>query len=219
MKMTWNDVLKSTRGRWTLVFCFACILFNIFVLPLFYKNVIEPKYGMYLHDVFLNLFIPVNWSKLIFTIIYISVFQTLLSVARKPELILIGLTTYFAVNLLRMGTMYLLTLEPPADMIFLTDPISTKFYPDGTFAKDMFFSGHVSTMTLLVLIEKNRLVRVLKIVGTAIVALLLAWQHVHYTLDLVVAPIATYGVYLIVNNLLKHREMGRKTEEKQPYIG
>jgi hypothetical protein len=33
--------------------------------------------------------------------------------------------------------------------------------------------------------------------------MLLAWQHVHYSVDLVVAPIATYGVFLIVTRLLK----------------
>ena len=46
--------------------------------------------------------------------------------------------------------------------------------------------------------EKNRLAKALKILGTLIIGVLLAWQHVHYTLDLLVAPIVTYGVFLII---------------------
>ncbi|MFZ1677064.1 MAG: phosphatase PAP2-related protein [Saprospiraceae bacterium] len=200
--MSWNELLKSLYARWIIAFCIVSMLIIIFYLPTFYGDIIEPKQGIYLNDVILNLFKPVNWSVLIFTMIYVSVLQTIYSVARHPDLILLGLATYFAVSLIRMGTMYLFTLEPPVDMIFLTDPISTKFYPNGTFAKDMFFSGHVGTMTVLVLIEKNRWARIAKIVFTFVIGVLLAWQHVHYTIDILVAPMVTLVVFYGFKNIL-----------------
>ncbi|MEP6793230.1 MAG: phosphatase PAP2-related protein [Saprospiraceae bacterium] len=176
----------------------------IFYLPVFYGDIIEPKQGIYLNDVVLNLFTPVNWSVLIFSMIYISVLQTIFSVARHPDLILLGLATYFGVSLIRMVTMYFLTLEPPVDMILLIDPISSKFYPDNTFAKDMFFSGHISTMMVLVLIEKNKWARWAKIGFTFAIGVLLAWQHVHYTIDILVAPIVTIVVFYCLKNILGH---------------
>jgi PAP2 superfamily C-terminal len=200
--MSWNELLKLKSARWIIAFCIVSIMIIIFYLPTFYGDVIEPKQGMYLNDIVLNLFTPVNWSVLIFTMIYISVLQTIYSVARHPDLILLGLATYFAVSLIRMVTMYLLTLEPPVDMIFLTDPLSTKFYPNGTFAKDMFFSGHISTMMVLVLIEKNTWARRAKIGFTFAIGILLAWQHVHYTIDILVAPIVTIGVFYGLKNIL-----------------
>ena len=90
-----------------------------------------------------------------------------------------------------------------AGMILLADPISSIAYPDRGFAKDLFFSGHVSTMMVLVLIEKNRLAKILKITGTVIMGFLLAWQHVHYTIDLLAAPVITYGTFLLVKAALK----------------
>ncbi len=201
--MTWKNVLKFPQARWAIAFCMICIVIDVFYLPVFYGDIIQPKHGIYLNDAFLNLFTPVNWSVIIFSIIYLCILQTIFSVAKKPDLILLGLTTYFAVNLFRMATMYFLTLEPPTDMIFLADPISTKFYPPGHFAKDMFFSGHLSTMTLLVLIEKNRLAKKVKFVACAAIGMLLAWQHVHYTIDLLAAPVVTYGIFILIKNFLK----------------
>ncbi len=200
--MTWNELLKSKPARWAIAFCLLCLLMVIFYLPHFYGYVIEPKPGIYVNDIFLNLFTPYNWSVLIFSLIYISIIQTIFSVARYPYFIVLGLTTYFVVTLIRMGTMYFITLEPPVDMIFLSDPLSTKFYPNGTFAKDMFFSGHVSTMMVLVLVEKNRWVRITKIVFTFTIGVLLAWQHVHYTIDILVAPVVTTVVFYSLKNIL-----------------
>ena len=99
--------------------------------------------------------------------------------------------------------MYLITFDPPSDMILLIDPVTSSFYPDAGFAKDLFFSGHVSTMTLMVLLEKNRLARMIKIAGTMIVALFLVWQHVHYSLDIMVAPFMAAAVFYAVRFWLK----------------
>lgn len=203
MKSKWKEVLQLSVFRWAFVFCVFSILVMIFYLPVFYGQIIEPKDGIYLNDVVLNLFTPHNWSVIIFTLIYISILQTAFSVAKDPRLILLGLTLYFAVSLIRMLSMYIFTLEPPLDMILLIDPVSSKFYPDSTFAKDMFFSGHISTMMVLVLIEPKRWARIIKIVFTFSIALLLAWQHVHYTVDLFVAPIVTCLVYYLLRKLFE----------------
>ena len=99
--------------------------------------------------------------------------------------------------------MYMVTLEPPNDMILLADPISSIAYPDRGFAKDLFFSGHICTMMVLVLMERKPVLKFLKIGGTVVMALLLAWQHVHYTIDLLAAPLVTYGAYRILEANLK----------------
>ena len=110
-----------------------------------------------------------------------------------------------------MLTMYSVTLEPPAGMILLADPISSVLYPDNGFAKDLFFSGHVSTMVILVLLENNRIAKILKITGAAIVGVFLAWQHVHYTIDLLAAPFVTYWVFRKIQMSLERTNDGRQS--------
>jgi len=201
--LTWGELFKSWRAWCLIAFCLLALSIIIFYLPSFYNDVIGPKHGILIHDVVLNLFTPVNWSVPTFTIIYLSILQTFFSIVRKPQEILIALSTYLAVNLLRMVAMYALTFEPPADTILLVDPVTSHFYPSGGFAKDLFFSGHISTMTLMILLEKNRVLRIVKICGAVVVALFLVWQHVHYSLDILVAPFVTIGVYTSIRFFLK----------------
>ncbi len=201
--LTWHELWLSSRARGVILFTALALLVIIFYLPVFYKEVIGPKPGMVIHDVVLNQLVPFDWSVATFSIIYLSILQTFLSIVRKPYEVLLALSSYLTISLLRMVAMYILTFDPPADMIMLVDPVTSHFYPSGGFAKDLFFSGHVSTMTLMVLLERKRWLRFLKIAGTLLVALFLAWQHVHYTLDILVAPLAALGVYRSVRQILK----------------
>ena len=196
--MTWKHALQSKRIRLIIIFCVATLLIIVFYMPVFYQEILGPKKGYSINDPFLNFFNPSNWSLPVFVILYLAVIHTVISTLKKPNIALLGLTTYCAVNLLRIVTMYTVTLEPPADMILLADPISSIAYPDKGFAKDLFFSGHISTMVVLVCIEKNRVARLLKITGTVIMGVFLVWQHVHYTIDLLAAPVITYGIYLLI---------------------
>lgn len=201
--MTWEAALGTKRARWALGFSLAVLLMMVLYMPTFYQDIIGPKKGYFLNDPFLNLFKPTDWSLVIFATLYLSVIQTLAASFRKPQAMIVGLTTYCAISVIRMLTMYLVTLEPPIGMILLIDPVTASLvYPDSTFAKDLFFSGHVSTMMVLVLVEQNRIARFLKIAGTSLVGILLAWQQVHYTIDLIVAPFVAVAVYLAVKKIL-----------------
>jgi hypothetical protein len=92
-----------------------------------------------------------------------------------------------------MVTMYAFTLEPPTGIIPLHDPVVDVIaYGGNVFNKDLFFSGHIATLVLfLLLVERSFLKRIL-IVNTVLVAGLILLQRVHYTLDVVAAPLITY---------------------------
>lgn len=205
--MTWREAIRTSRIRWALLFCTATLCMMVFYMPSFYHDIIRPKESILVYDPLLAAMTPVDWSLPIFTLLYIAALQTVFSSFLRPVIFLTGLTTYCAVSITRMATIFLITLEPPADMILLVDPITTFLvYPDSGFAKDLFFSGHVSTMWIFVLVERNAWARMFKIAATLTVGVLLAWQHVHYTLDLVVAPVITVLIFGIVAGLLKGPE-------------
>jgi len=201
--MTWSDALMSTRYRWALAFCTVTLTLIVLYMPAYYLQVIQPKRGFIPWDPVLDILPPIELSLATFTILYIAALQTVITAFRKPDLFILGLSTYSVVSLIRPVTMFLLTFEPPADMILLVDPITSFLvYPDNTFAKDLFFSGHVSTLTVMVLVEPNKVARWAKIAATTVVGLFLVWQHVHYTIDLLVAPLVTYGVFVSIKGSL-----------------
>ncbi len=201
--MTWKEALNTSRYRWALAFCAATLLWMFLFVPFFYRDILTPKQGLLLDDYVLGFFTPIDLSLYIFIILYAATAQTILSHWNDPEVIIVAATVYVAMNIVRTATMYLLTLEPPTGIILLQDPISSLLYPDTGFAKDLFFSGHISTIMVTVFVERNAVARWLKTMGAAVMAILLAWQHVHYSIDLVVAPVATYAVFLIVRRALK----------------
>ena len=196
--MTWKEAFQNTRVRWAIIFCAVTFLLMFLYMPEYYRDVINPRKGILLNDPLLNMFTPRDWYIIIFFILYVAVAHTLFIYRNDAVVFITGVTVYCAVNIVRTITMYALTLEPPAGMILLRDPISSALYPETGFAKDLFFSGHVSTIMVVTLLDTNPVSKALKVAGTVIIAVLLAWQHVHYTIDLLAAPVITYVVFLIV---------------------
>ncbi|MGC4022959.1 MAG: hypothetical protein QM734_13955 [Cyclobacteriaceae bacterium] len=125
-------------------------------LPYFFNNILQPKPGVQLSDPVLNFFTPKDWSIEIFILIYSSTVLSLVFNIAKPKAILLGLQSYVVVNFLRMTSLYLFTLEAPEGTIPLSDPFLTVFaYGKEVFVKDLLFSGHISTLFLLFLIEER----------------------------------------------------------------
>jgi membrane-associated phospholipid phosphatase len=104
---------------------------------------------------------------------------------------------YVVVNFLRIITLYLFTLETPEGIIPLVDPFLEKVAYGGNaaYTKDLFFSGHTSTLFIISLAEKRLGLRIALILSTILIGILLVWQRVHYTIDVIGALLVTFAVY------------------------
>lgn len=196
MPLTWREAVANR----TYLIHFAGWLIGLatFVLPLpyYFNHVIQPKPGILLGDFVHDLLIPVNWSTEIFVLIFAAPILFLLNNFKSPRTILLTLQCYVTVNLMRMATVYLFTLEAPIGIIPLVDPFLSKVvYGNSEFMKDLFFSGHTCTVFILFLIEPKKWVKYLLGLCTGLVGLLLVWQRVHYTIDIVGAIFACGLVY------------------------
>ena len=201
-EFTWKQALQSKRLRLHLFASGVGAIFLISFLPYFFNDILQPKAGVVLNDFILAQLHPTDWSWIIFGIIYLCVLTVVVSNYSKPFVILIGVEAYIVINLFRMITLYSFTLEPPHGIIPLIDPVITKIaYGDTVYLKDLFFSGHVSTLSLLFLIEGNMIRKTLLFIATIVVAFLILWQHVHYTVDVLFAPIFTGLIYFALLKL------------------
>ena len=93
---------------------------------------------------------------------------------------------FIFLSIFRVLTILLVPLDPPGGLITLVDPLSNFFYGAKFVTKDLFFSGHTSTVFLLFLTIPGKTDKKLALIATFIVGLLLLVQHVHYTLDVLV---------------------------------
>lgn len=196
-KQTWNSSLQRAQ----LLIGTVLMLIITFMLPPFF-NLIQKRNGPVLNDWVLAAIPPHNVSVAIFAVIWGMGFYALYRAMEKPTIYITYLWTFIFITILRVLAISLIPLNPPPGLIVLTDPLTAVFYGRSTITKDLFFSGHTSILFLLILCLEKKSDKILATVATIIVACLLLVQHVHYTIDVIAAPIIIYPVHRVVKYLL-----------------
>jgi len=171
------------------------------MLPAFF-NLIQKRTGPVLDDWVLAAIPARNVSWEIFTVIWGMGFYSLWRGIEKPTIYINYLWTFIFVTILRVLAISLIPLDPPKGLIVLTDPLTGVFYGQSTITKDLFFSGHTSILFLTILCLEKKNDKIIASIATLIVACLLLVQHVHYTIDIIAAPIIIYPVFRFVKYLL-----------------
>lgn len=185
--ISWGQALRSPRFSVALLAALAFGAALVLVLPLFFQW-IAAKPGAVPSDPLLARLGPFNVSHATFAVLYGTLVLVVARIAKRPMVVLRGLVAYVVLLLLRMASMALVTLEPPAGIIPLVDPVTQVFYPGATpFLKDLFFSGHTATLALMTLLAPRGAVRGLAALGTLAVAVLVLAQHVHWSVDVLAA--------------------------------
>ena len=177
------------RARFGLVW--GLIAGLVAVVPGFY-GFVQGRPGAHLADPLLALLPAHDVSGPAFALIYGSSLATLAWLLPRPQLLLRGLWAYVLLQALRMAVLWLVPLEPPAGLLLLHDPFMDHVFGAAASARpivrDLFFSGHTATLTLLALCVRGRAGRGALLLATVAVGLLVLVQRVHYTYDVLAAP-------------------------------
>jgi hypothetical protein len=191
----WNIALRKAPFRFQFIGTIITLILLAIFIPHFF-NYIQHRSGFVLHDPILHILTPQDFSWITFTLIYVSLFLGLIDLFQKPEQLILALQAYCIMNFLRIISMLLVPLDEPIAIIVMRDPfVAIVGYGGNVITKDLFFSGHVATMTLLVLVVTNRSLKSVLFGTTILIASLLLVQHVHYTIDVLVAPIFSYASF------------------------
>ena len=189
MRQTWANVWRERSFRAAMFAAGAMAVPLVFCLPLFFHH-IGAKPGSMPPDLLLEAIGPYDVTWLTFTVLYGGIALGLFSARRDPHAVLRGLHAYAILQVLRMISMEVWTFEPPPDIIPLIDPVTAAFYPEGQpFLKDLFFSGHTATLAVIVGLVRSGAMRWILIAATISVGALVIVQHVHWTIDVLAAPV------------------------------
>jgi hypothetical protein len=192
----WRNAWKDGRFRLRCGATVALLACSLTLLGLVLAH-IERRPGVVLDDPILALLPPRSFTALTFGIIYVGLVVALAHLARTPQALVRGVQAYAILMLFRCATMMLTPLGPPAGMIILADPFAEHIVHSPVLTKDLFFSGHTSTMFLLFLAARDRVMRAFFFACTVVVAVTVLWQHVHYTIDVIAAPPFAYAAFAI----------------------
>jgi hypothetical protein len=193
--LSWKEAWNKKPFRLQLIVSLIIIASFMFTWPYFF-DYLEARNGPQLNDWVLNLFPKKDISWVLFFFLYFGIFLSIVSLLRTPMPLLLALETYALVTLLRMLAITLFPLNPPADYIPLREPFAQLFVSDHRIiSKDLFFSGHVATICALFFPLINKKVRWVVFICVVGVAFGVLVQRVHYTIDVLFAPVATFACF------------------------
>ena len=202
--VTWKDawVYRSFRSRTIagLISLSALLLF----FPFFFSLIEARKGGFELTDPVLYSLPAIDLSIPIFIIIYSTTIFTLYKCWKDPSVFIIFLWSFIIMSVLRIISISMLSLEPPSDLIPIKDPITYLFYGKADVTRDLFFSGHTATQFLMFLCLKRKTDKTIALISTVLIAIMVLFQHVHYTVDVIAAPFITYLAYWLTKSFLVH---------------
>ncbi|MHA8053660.1 phosphatase PAP2-related protein [Aquirufa sp. OSTEICH-129A] len=205
VRVNWSKAWEESAFRWK--FIGALLVFLIFPWKADdYFQWIQLREGMLIQDVILANIPPINVSYPIFGIIYCSVVYLLFQLFPSPKTFLWFAWGFNLETVIRLTCIYLIPLNPPINLVDLHDPLAEIFIYGENLAitKDLFFSGHTATMVFVCFFLPKERDKKWAYGLTLVLMGLLLIQHVHYTMDVVAAPIVTIGAIYLVKRWLKY---------------
>ena len=192
----WADAWRDPRFRLRLALSVPALVAVLAFLARF-LTFVEARPGAVLPDPVLAFLVPRDLTWLTFGLIYIGLAFGVARLAAEPRALVVALQAYVLMVLFRIAAMWVTPLEAPPGMIPLHDPLVRLFGPGKLLTKDLFFSGHTSTLFLLALAVPGRRSKGLFLFCTAAVGISVLVQHVHYTIDVLAAPFFAYASFML----------------------
>lgn len=160
-------------------------------------------HGFQLNDFILNAIPAQDYSLPIFIVNWFGIFLGIIISMRTPKRAMTLFIAVIIIILLRSITMYFIPLLPPEGIIPLRDSfLECSFYSEKILLKDLFFSGHTASLALLFFFVDIKLAKYIIGICMVTVATLLLLQHVHYTIDVVAAPLFSYFAIVSSHKLM-----------------
>lgn len=197
----WKNNWQSTDYRRKLISGLIIISFILISLPFFYQA-IEQRNGIKFNDYLLQWLPAYDLSLFIFVTIWSMALLTFHRFRQDPQIFLTFLWGFILINLSRFVSIGLVPLNPPGSLVAIHDPISNYFYGPKFITKDLFFSGHTAAMFLMFLCLKKKTDKILALIATVVIGISVLFQHVHYTMDVFMAPLITYFLWVAARKIV-----------------
>jgi hypothetical protein len=188
---SWKSLIKPSIFRQKFFILIAIALIIIIIMPYLFAF-IQGRGGISWVDPLLDILPSVDLSWPIFVTMYSLAILLIYRCFYNPMLVYNFLKIYIPLTILRFILIFLIPLDPPKDMVSLIDPITQVFYGGVEITRDLFFSGHTSTMFLIYLILEKKWDKYFALIVVFFIPIALLFQHIHYTADVIAAFPITY---------------------------
>jgi PAP2 superfamily C-terminal len=203
-KETWSYAWSQPLFKIKFVVVWLLIFPLLDTFHVFFSH-IEKRDGIVLNDWLLNQFPVHDVSLAVFIFIWGAALLAIIRCIKNPQILMLLLWSYLLVSVSRILCIWLFPLNAPPNLIPLIDPLTNFFYGKQYITKDLFFSGHVSSVFIIFLGLRKKGDKIFTLLLVSCIAVLLLVQHVHYTIDILAAPIASYICYRLSKIIVQYR--------------
>ena len=175
------------------------VLFSLYMLIVQFLVWNRFRSGAILQDPVQQLFTPRDFSFWVFSFTYLCAITFVIYIAARPRDFYHASRAFTFVFVLRAVFIYTIPLLPPIDTIPLRDPFLVFLVGEKKdILNDLFYSGHLTDLSIFIFCCRAKPLKYFYIVAALIVAVMLVWQHVHYTADVLAAPFFAYVFYALL---------------------
>jgi hypothetical protein len=193
----WKELLNDRKFFIKYVLNFV-VCYSIYMLGVRFLLWNRLRPGVVLDDPIQHLFTPLDFSFPTFLLTYVSIVSFIIYLIGRPREFYFGARAFTAAFVLRVGFIYLVPLSTPPQTILLKDPFLDAFiWGNVPITNDLFYSGHVADICIFIFLCRNMVLRYFLIACAAAVGLMVVWQHVHYTADVIASPFFAYACYTV----------------------
>ena len=194
MRYNWREAVaeETFRKYFAANFLFCLTLYMLVVQWLKFNRT---RHGTIVNDPLYNLLPLHDFSYYIFFLTYSATIATILYLIADPQRLHRAFTAFTVLFLIRALCIFFIPLSPWGDMPALRDPFTNFVANEEIIRNDLFFSGHMSDLAFFYFLVGSSLLRRYILVCGVVVGYMLISQHVHYTLDVLAAPVFSYFCY------------------------
>jgi len=87
----------------------------------------------------------------------------------------------------------------------LKDPFGSILYPSRFITRDLFYSGHTAFLFQFFLCSTKKVDRYITFFAAITIGFLLLIQHVHYTIDVALAPAFAFACYWLSKRVIRYQ--------------
>ncbi|MEJ7588205.1 MAG: phosphatase PAP2-related protein [Ferruginibacter sp.] len=195
---SWSEARTSPLFRRKAIVAIVIFTTIMMLLPYFFA-VIEAREGVVLNDWLLQQIPARDCSITLFICLWSTSLLAMVRSFQHPGIFLRIIYLLIVITLTRVVTISLFPLEPPPGIIHLTDPLTSLTYGGRELfiTKDLFFSGHTSNIFMICLCLQKKKDKLFALLTTIMIGTLVLVQHIHYTIDVIVAIIFAYALVQI----------------------